>query len=234
MNKFDWQRVVASTAGPKSPTIRHVLLTLSIYMQADGSSCFPSFGTLAKATGLSRRSIYRSIGEAEADGWLKVKHQKMGNGFHSNRYTPIIPIRVGTEDPHGRDTHSLPRDKDSLSVGTENHKAGTQGSPNRYINELNNNDGHCFLLKDGSEYHIDGDFYQVLKTTYPAIDIDSELKKLIAWCYANPKKRKTRSGAKRFVNAWIQRIANGNGSRPQALPSTPPKEFDFENQFKGE
>ncbi len=65
-----------------------------------------------------------------------------------------------------------------------------------------------FILNDGSMYSVtenDVVFYQQL---YPGIDCMAELRKIAGWCYANPKNRKTRAGAKRFINAWFAREQN--------------------------
>ena len=39
--------------------------------------------------------------------------------------------------------------------------------------------------------------------TYPNVNILSELKKIKAWSFSNPKKRKTKTGMMRFINAWL-------------------------------
>lgn len=40
---------------------------------------------------------------------------------------------------------------------------------------------------------------------YPNVDIDLAIKQMVAWLDANPRKRKTRAGAPRFVNIWLGR-----------------------------
>lgn len=62
-----------------------------------------------------------------------------------------------------------------------------------------------FPLNDGSMYDVtenDVAYYQQL---YPAIDCMAELRKLTGWCDANPRNRKTRRGAKSFLNKWLAR-----------------------------
>jgi hypothetical protein len=48
---------------------------------------------------------------------------------------------------------------------------------------------------------------------YPAVDVIAELRKIRAWCMSNPTDRKTRRGAMRFVNSWLEREQN-KGHRP--------------------
>lgn len=50
---------------------------------------------------------------------------------------------------------------------------------------------------------------------YPAIDVHQELAAMESWCDANPTRRKTAKGIKRFVNSWLARAQDKGGS-PQA------------------
>jgi len=50
---------------------------------------------------------------------------------------------------------------------------------------------------------------------YPAINVHQELAAMESWCDANPAKRKTIKGIKRFVNSWLARAQDKGGS-PQA------------------
>ena len=61
------------------------------------------------------------------------------------------------------------------------------------------------MLNDKTEYPIteaDVDGWQDL---YPAVDVMQELRKMKGWADANPSKRKTKSGIKRFINAWLSK-----------------------------
>jgi hypothetical protein len=53
---------------------------------------------------------------------------------------------------------------------------------------------------------------------FPKIDVHQELSAMESWCDANPSKRKTAKGIKRFVNAWLTRAQDRGGS-PQHLRS---------------
>lgn len=65
-----------------------------------------------------------------------------------------------------------------------------------------------FLLNDGTEYVVSENDLETYQELYPAIDVRQELRTLTAWCLSNPKNRKTRSGAKRFMNGWFARAQN--------------------------
>lgn len=59
----------------------------------------------------------------------------------------------------------------------------------------------------------DADIIQWQKT-YPAVDVFAELAKMESWLDANPSKRKTKNGIKRFVNSWLSRAQDKGGSSP--------------------
>lgn len=58
-------------------------------------------------------------------------------------------------------------------------------------------------LNDGSEYPVTQQDVDKWKELYQAVDIIQELKKMRGWADANPKKRKTKNGIKRFINSWL-------------------------------
>jgi len=60
-------------------------------------------------------------------------------------------------------------------------------------------------LKDGSLFELQDNDLQMYKQVYTSIDVDTELRKMIAWLVSNPSKRKTRRGVLKFVNSWLNR-----------------------------
>lgn len=58
-------------------------------------------------------------------------------------------------------------------------------------------------LNDKTEYPITEADIEGWKELYPAVDIMQELRKMKGWADANPTKRKTKTGIKRFINAWL-------------------------------
>jgi len=61
------------------------------------------------------------------------------------------------------------------------------------------------LLKDGTTYELSAQDYIFFQNHYPDVDIDEQFRKMESWCYCNPERRKTRRGAKSFINAWLCR-----------------------------
>jgi len=70
-------------------------------------------------------------------------------------------------------------------------------------------------LNDKSEYPFyqsDLDKYAEL---YPGIDILQQFKKMVGWLDANPARRKTKAGIKRFVNSWLSKAQDRSGGYKQ-------------------
>lgn len=93
---FDWRSALASPFGPKNPTTRHVLLTLSLHMSVKGDSCFPSIDLLTEESALSRRAVLQHLATAAGDGWLgkRERPEKNGQGWRRIEYFPLIPQGV--------------------------------------------------------------------------------------------------------------------------------------------
>ncbi|MEZ8658699.1 helix-turn-helix domain-containing protein [Vibrio cyclitrophicus] len=68
------------------------------------------------------------------------------------------------------------------------------------------------LTKEGSApiYH---EFYEILKRTYPKLDVLQELHDMQAWLYINPDKRKPFEHIGHFVNGWLRRSAQAQTKR---------------------
>ena len=68
------------------------------------------------------------------------------------------------------------------------------------------------LTKEGSApiYH---EFYEILKRTYPKLDVLQELHAMQAWLYVNPDKRKPFEHIGHFVNGWLRRSAQAQTKR---------------------
>lgn len=71
----------------------------------------------------------------------------------------------------------------------------------------------------------DGTFFDVLENDrskwsqlYPNVDVLQQLRNMAGWCDANPTKRKTRGGIKRFIIAWLAREQDKGGKAPQNKP----------------
>jgi hypothetical protein len=87
-------------------------------------------------------------------------------------------------------------------------------------------------LNDNSEYAVTFQYLEELKSLYPAVDVEQQLRNMLGWLKASPDKRKTRRGVNKFINGWLAREQdrgprtgsthgthrqNGIGEKQQAL-----------------
>lgn len=54
---------------------------------------------------------------------------------------------------------------------------------------------------------------------YPAVNLDSEMRKIIGWSQSNPLKRKTLKGMPKFINSWLSRAQDKGGGMTTANQS---------------
>lgn len=81
-----------------------------------------------------------------------------------------------------------------------------------------NTNAIAFLpLVTGEEYGITAEHFDTWQSAYPAVDVLGDLKKMRAWLDANPTRRKTARGIKRFIVGWLERSQN---SAPRQGTST--------------
>ena len=66
-DELEW---LEENAGALSAPEKHTAITLSLYMSERGDSAFPSVGTLAEDTGLSRRAVQAALKRLVELGWL--------------------------------------------------------------------------------------------------------------------------------------------------------------------
>ena len=78
------------------------------------------------------------------------------------------------------------------------------------------------ILNTGEEWQADDSDIIQWQKTYPAVDIFAELAKMESWLDANPSKRKTSKGIKRFVNSWLSRAQDKGGSSPIKIDGPKP------------
>ncbi|KQT54587.1 hypothetical protein ASG43_03105 [Aureimonas sp. Leaf454] len=90
---WSWRHAILDST--LEPTTRHVLLTISCYMNDVGGACYPTIETLVASTGLSERAVFKHIKLAEALGWLSLKkHGFKGQRWANNEYAAKWPDLV--------------------------------------------------------------------------------------------------------------------------------------------
>lgn len=78
----------------------------------------------------------------------------------------------------------------------------------------------AIILNDGSEWRPPESLYAEYVQLYPNVDVKQQFNAMRAWCMSNPKKRKTRSGVRRFVNSWLAREQDKGYRKPANKPDS--------------
>jgi hypothetical protein len=83
--------------------------------------------------------------------------------------------------------------------------------------------GFALPLNDGSEWAVTARTLAEWVQSFPAVDVEQELRQMRAWALANPAKRKTSRGVASFAVRWLGKAQDTPGrSRPE---STQPERF---------
>lgn len=89
---WSWRHAITRSDLPA--TTRHVLLTLSVFMDEAGQSCYPSVEDLMAATGLSKNAVLKHLAEACEAGWLvRRPHGYRGQKWRRFEYEACWPGR---------------------------------------------------------------------------------------------------------------------------------------------
>ena len=196
-------------------------------------SLVTSYSSLAKQTGLSVQNVRTAI-----------KHLILTGEITSNQQAKFTVITVKNYDKYQMDnrvTNNLltenqqAANKDLTTI--EEGKKVRRKESNNYILSAPDDKSPCagsFLLNDGTSYEITENDVENFQQLYPGIDVRQEIRNITGWCLSNPKNRKTRAGAKRFLNGWLSRSQNSarpekkTGAKPTGFSNFQQREYDFE------
>ena len=73
-------------------------------------------------------------------------------------------------------------------------------------------------LNDGTFFDVSENDRAKWSQLYPNVDVLQQLRNMAGWCDANPTKRKTRGGIKRFITAWLAREQDKGSKALQNKP----------------
>lgn len=72
-------------------------------------------------------------------------------------------------------------------------------------------DCESIYLNSGEEWKPDASEFAEYERLFPQINVKQEFAKMRAWSIANPDRRKTKTGIRRFVNSWLSKEQDRNG-----------------------
>lgn len=115
------------------PTLRHVALTLSVDMEADGTDGRPGAELLANQCGLTAKTVRSALTSLCAEGWLQLTEEggRKGAVRSPNVYRAVIPASKVThvDDGPSEGSRELPPSGSSGTVDDSPSDGTTPETP---------------------------------------------------------------------------------------------------------
>lgn len=169
----------------------------------------------------------------QADRYRKTVHKEEAALLQNDNYVySLVPTcihPVSSLDPQdsigkdrvGKDSIELDKDnidKDNIYVCSELSpvsKMDTEKTEPEKVETVEVEpvpSGYKIILLDKSFYEIPLEKLNFWKESYPAVDVEQEIRNMEVWADANPTRRKTRNGVVRFITNWLKREQDKGGS----------------------
>ncbi len=217
-----YQEIMRNTS--LSVEAKAIYAYLSSIAGADGS-CYPSIETMQTELNIGKNRLTKHMSQLTSSGIIEKIREKNGNIYGRNRYmlrhTHFRPVEL-------REVELRPVEKEAT---TDNKKTNNKYTENHIIicpEQAPDRSGILLPLVDRSEYDVPISKIEQWKSAFPAVNVEQELQKMIAWLEANPKRKKTRQGIEKFIVSWIGRSQDRGGVYNQPA-KTPVKATRFTN-----
>lgn len=106
---------------------------------------------------------------------------------------------------------------DTLSLKSRN--ADIESSDAKNSDTKSPDDAVIHLLTQEGSAPIYHEFFTILESTYPNLDVLQQLHAMQAWLYINPDKRKPFEHIGHFVNGWLRRSAKAKTKQGAFVPT---------------
>jgi len=144
---WTWRHAILEAKLPA--TTKHVLLTISCFMNDVGEGCYRTTKELAQFTGLSERAVCTHVENAVKLGWLKKsQHGFRGQKWKRHEYEPLWP--KGTEPGSAASKKAL----NGMQEGAEpdDKKALKQVQRDKNISRIISESSPVAQSRDGGEF----------------------------------------------------------------------------------
>ncbi len=212
----------------------HLLLTASHsdheYRMGDGSVVVLAPGqlitgrqALSRETGIDERRVRTILTRFEREGMIEAT--ATGRKFTRIRIVKLADYQVDSDEKN-RPRKSQAKSQETANANADAARAASEVRPNNghtigQETAINNKGSQEYietdksvsctsrvvgelLLRDGV-FEVTEDYLAECVAAYPAIDVLCEFRRMAQWLDANPRKRKTAVGVRRFVTSWLGR-----------------------------
>lgn len=184
------EEMMASQFGRPLTVVRLALSTFQAFGMievVDNFLCLPSWEKYQSADKLE------GIRSKNAERQARYRERQRAK-MAENSVTPALPVTQHNALDIDTDVDIEGEREENTSFLPEAETAPVQPPSPAVIS---------IILNDKTEYPITEADVEGWKDLYPAVDVMQELRKMKGWADANPAKRKTKAGIKRFINAWL-------------------------------
>jgi hypothetical protein len=169
---------------------------------------YKSFGLVYEdIDGVLVLADHNNLVGCETDWGEKKRRQRNSPALQSGDNVPTdVPTTVPTEiENRDRDKEIRDKslDKDTDIEDTEDSCAEPETVSAPPIISI--------ILNDKTFFDVFSEDYNRWCELYPAVNVMQELRKMSSWSTDNPKRRKTKSGIRRFINAWLSKEQDKGG-----------------------
>lgn len=177
-----------------------------------------SYPHLAEECGLTINELRTALNHLKSTGEITVKTNNKYSLFTVNNY---CKYQDDNSQDDSRSTGGAQSVNSPLTTIEQRNKGTKKEEYSNTASSITcpepetapNPSGILLPLNDKTFYDVPLDKIALWRETYPAVDIEQELRRMIAWLDSNPTKRKTRRGIERFVNNWLARTQDSGGSK---------------------
>ena len=169
---------------------------------------YKSFGLVYEdIDGVLVLADHNNLVGCETDWGEKKRRQRNSPALQSGDNVPTdvpttVPIEIENRD-RDKEIRDKSLDKDTDIEDTEDSCAEPETVSAPPIISI--------ILNDKSLFDVSPEDYNRWCELYPAVNVMQELRKMSSWSTDNPKRRKTKSGIRRFINAWLSKEQDKGG-----------------------
>ena len=134
----------------------------------------------------------------------EIRDKSIENKVKNKSINTLIAQSSGeqTSEPEEGQTQSMldgKKEMDSQTQGTLDCKRKSAYTDDKEPEA----DVSAIPLNDGTEWRPTEALFAEYVRLYPNVDVKQQFNEMRGWCLSNPKKKKTKRGITRFVNAWL-------------------------------
>lgn len=190
-----------------------------------------SYSNLAEQTGLSIQNVRTAVRHLLSTGELTTEQHAKFTVFSIKNYNSYQSDNTDTSMEITGNSQAFNSDLTSIE---ERNKIRNKEKNIPFSTVDESPCAGSFLLNDGTLYEITEADVEKFQEIYPGIDVRQEIRNITGWCISNPKNRKTKAGAKRFLNGWLARSQNSarpsqkSKAKPTGFTNFQQRDYDFD------